>query len=237
MISQREWRPVASLGEGRDRIRIVIADEHTLPREVLREVLLAEEDFSVVDDGTDSIVDLVARARPDVVLLDIDTPHSRPIDVVRRLRDVSPDSVLAVLSMYDDIQLVRAMLEVGVRCYMHKGISRRDLVAALRSVTSTDEQVTLAVSRETFVNIESGYSGPLSEREQEVLALVAAAMSNRQIAARLSVTEGTVKRHLRNIFNKLGAVSRLDAVNKHSEIAGGAGRAYPWSPLGDESGR
>ncbi|GLW12415.1 DNA-binding response regulator [Microtetraspora sp. NBRC 13810] len=229
---QRGWKPGPVLRK-RDHIRILIADEHKLMREVLREVLLAEEDFRVVDDSyaLESLVDLVARVRPDVVLFDIDKPHMTPIDVVRSLRQVSPDTVVAVLSMYDDIELIKSMLRAGVRCYLHKGIGRQDLVSALRGVVDAEGKVTLAVPRETFVNTDTGYSVPLSEREQEVLALVAAAMSNRQIAGRLSVTEGTVKRHLRNIFHKLGAVSRIDAVNKYNAIASSRGVGCLRPPL------
>ncbi|MDF5752454.1 response regulator transcription factor [Spongiactinospora sp. TRM90649] len=229
VMPPREWRPVTVYkGHTRDCIKILVVDEHKLMREVLCEVLHAEDDFCVLDDSSDpkSIVELVARVRPDIVLFDIDKPHSGPMDIVRRVREVSPETIVAVLSMYDDIEQIRAMLRVGVRCYLHKGISRHDLVAALRGVIEADGRVTLAVSPESFVNEEGRLSGPLSEREQEVLALVAEAMSNRQIATRLSVTEGTVKRHLRNIFNKLGAVSRIDAVNKYKAIANATGGGY-----------
>ncbi|MFC7107949.1 helix-turn-helix transcriptional regulator [Nonomuraea rubra] len=87
--------------------------------------------------------------------------------------------------------------------------------------------MTLTVPHGTIANLDADHAGPLSRREKEVIALVAAAMSNRQIATHLSVTEGTVKRHLRNIFHKLGAVSRIDAVNKYNAL--GEAAAYPWS--------
>ncbi|MFC7107948.1 response regulator transcription factor [Nonomuraea rubra] len=96
-------------------IRIVIVDEHTLLREVLGEVLLAEDDFCVTADSADfeSSVALIARTRPDIVLIDIDKPHGSPGGVVRRLREASPRSVVAVLSMYDDARIVQEMIRAG----------------------------------------------------------------------------------------------------------------------------
>ncbi|MBV2362905.1 response regulator [Streptomonospora nanhaiensis] len=201
-------------------IRIVLADDHTLLREALREVLLTEGDFRIVGEAGDgeSVVECVSRVRPDVVLLDVDMPRSSPVQTATRLQAVSPGTAVIVLTMYDEPQLVKDMLQVGISGYLHKGISRRDLIAAIHSAANGQQQVTMSVSRDTMVSVGSNSSGLLSEREQEVLSLVAVAMSNRQIAMRLSITEGTVKRHLRNIFGKLGAESRMDAVNKNKAV-------------------
>jgi two-component system, NarL family, nitrate/nitrite response regulator NarL len=207
-----------------DHIRIILADDHTLLREALREVLVTERDFRVVGevgDG-DAVVQLAASLRPDVVLLDVDMPGAHPTNTVDRLRSVSPRTAVIVLTMYDDPQLVRDMLHVGVSGYLHKSVGWRDLVAAVRSAARGQPQVAMLVSRETLISLDDRRQ-LLSAREQEVLALVAEAMSNRQIATRLSITEGTVKRHLRNIFGKLGAVSRMDAVNKYRAMTGGPG--------------
>ncbi|RKS09656.1 LuxR family two component transcriptional regulator [Nocardiopsis sp. Huas11] len=197
-------------------IRIVLADDHTLLREALREILLAEPDFAIVGEAGDgeAAVESVSRLAPDVVLLDVDMPRSQPVETARRLLRNSPRTSVIVLTMHDEPQLVKEMLQVGVSGYLHKGIGRRDLVAAIHQATREPRQVTMSVSRETIVSVGSNSTGPLSAREQEVLSLVAGALSNRQIATRLSITEGTVKRHLRNIFDKLGAESRMDAVNK-----------------------
>jgi len=229
LVSRRDGKPVQAPAE-RDVVRILVADEHKLVRELLRHVLSAEEDFEVVDEaaGLEPLPEVAARVRPDIVLFDIDAPHPAPVDVVRRLRRTAPTAVLAVLSGHDDIELIKSMMRIGVRCYLHKEISCHDLVAALRGAVDAEGKVTLTVPRETFVEAEDRFAVPLSRREQEVLALVAAAMSNRQIAVRLSVTEGTVKRHLRNIFHKLGAVSRIDAVNKFNKLTSGANsRLFP----------
>jgi DNA-binding NarL/FixJ family response regulator len=116
-----------------------------------------------------------------------------------------------VLSVNADPSFGKRMLALGAHGYLHKAISRQDLVLAIHQI---------AMSRRTMTLPDSPGAPPdapwgsLTDREREVMALVAGALSNRQIAIRLQITEGTVKRHLRNIFGKLGAVSRIDAVNK-----------------------
>jgi DNA-binding NarL/FixJ family response regulator len=199
-----------------DRVRILIADDHTLLREALCDVLRAEPDFQIVAEAGDgeSAVTMAASSRPDVALLDIEMPGNRPVETVRRLHDASPDTHVIILSMYADSALIQELLGQGIRGYLHKSVSRQDLASAIRAVCRDADRVVISVSREGAKRVNAPASGPLSAREQEVLTLVADAMSNRQIAGQLSITEGTVKRHLRNIFGKLGAVSRIDAVNK-----------------------
>ncbi len=196
-------------------VGILIADDHTLLREAMRDVLLAEDDFRVVGEAADgeSVVEVAARTQPDVVLLDVEMPRHHPVNTVQELLAASPRTRVIVLSMYDDPRLVQELLETGICGYLHKSVSRRDLVAAIRGACGDLKRVTVLVSQGAFSQAPVA-SGGLSYREQEVLTLVASAMSNRQIAGKLCITEGTVKRHLRNIFGKLDAVSRIDAVNK-----------------------
>jgi DNA-binding NarL/FixJ family response regulator len=128
--------------------------------------------------------------------------------------------------MYEGPQLVRDLLAVGVRGYLLKSVHWQELVVAIRAVRADDDRVVLGVSRESLASVQYGPGGgPLSARECEVLDLVGQALSNSQIAARLCLTEATVKRHMRNIFIKLGAVSRIDAINK------AAGLQSPPSPI------
>jgi DNA-binding NarL/FixJ family response regulator len=157
---------------------------------------------------------VAARTRPQVVLLDIQIPGGEASTTVSRIRSVSPVSQVIILSMYDGPHLLRSLLDVGIRGYLLKSVTRQDLMAAIRRSQIDDGEIQLSVSRECLLQIQVGPSGLLSPREREVLKLVALALSNTQIASRLSLTEATVKRHLRNIFIKLGAVSRIDAVNK-----------------------
>lgn len=204
------------MSQPNDRIRIMIVDDHALLREGLREILEAQGDMSVVGEAGDSAsaVTLATELRPDVILLDVEIPGDDVTATLSRLRALTPGSQVIILSMYDGPQLLHSLLAAGVRGYLLKNVHRQELVAAIRSVHSDEGHVVLAVSRESLAQAEAPPAEVLSAREREVLELTAQALSNTQIASRLRLTEATVKRHLRNIFVKLGAVSRIDAVNK-----------------------
>jgi two-component system, NarL family, nitrate/nitrite response regulator NarL len=196
-------------------IRILVADDHTLLREAVCDMLRLEEGFQVVGEAADgdSAVEIARRVRPDVVLLDVGMPGNQPGLTVRRLKDVTPDAAIIIVSMFTEQRLIQELLNRGVRGYLHKSVSRQELASAIRGVRRRERgQVVISAALEHLPRSED--TGPLSAREHEILALVAEALSNRQIAGRLDITEGTVKRHLRNIFGKLGAISRIDAVNK-----------------------
>lgn len=203
----------------RNPIRILVADDHTLLREALCDLLRAERDFEIVaQSGTGTAtIRLAGEHRPDVLLLDLEMPESDPPQTVTRLLAQDPELRIIVLSMHDAQELVQQLLSLGVRGYLHKGAGRETLVSAIRqSVGDGTQTVTLSVSPESLRARTEEPEDPstLSVRERQVLLLVAEALSNRQIATRLGVTEATVKRHLRNIFTKLEAVSRIDAVNR-----------------------
>jgi DNA-binding NarL/FixJ family response regulator len=198
------------------RITVLLVDDHALVRDGLREILAVEEDVAVVGEAATSL-DAVARAaalRPDVLLLDVEIPGWEASETVVRIRQASPRTRVLILSMYDGPHLVRRLLSVGISGYLLKSVDRHELVSAIRSVYTAPERVVLAVSRESLAQTRGDMEDPLSPRELEILELVAQALSNVQVANRLNITEATVKRHLRNVFVKLGAVSRIDAVNK-----------------------
>ncbi|MDT0317342.1 MULTISPECIES: response regulator transcription factor [unclassified Streptomyces] len=203
-----------------DPIRIVVADDHTLLRETLCETLLVEEDFAVcgVAGTGDEVVAVTGDTHPDVVLLDLGMPQHDPLDTVARLHRVSPRPKVIVLTVHDRADLVRRLIDAGVASYLSKHVSRKYLVTTIRSAHE-GQGVTIAVPGGFTVGGGAEQSIVLSPRELEVLTLVADALSNRQIATRLSITEGTVKRHLRNVFEKLGASSRMEAVRTAREAA------------------
>ena len=216
-----------------DRTRVLIVGPHALVRDGIRAMLTGHDDLSVVGDcaAGQPAVTLIARRRPDVVLLDQEETGGPAEKEVLRLCEASPDSALIVLSPKAVPDLIRAQIDCGARGFLLKSIQCPDLLAALRAVREDGRLLVLGVPEETVHRIDvppgmrvepaRARSQPvpervarLSARELEVLALVGQALSNGQIASRLALTEATVKRHLRNIFGKLGAVSRLDAVNK-----------------------
>jgi DNA-binding NarL/FixJ family response regulator len=206
-----------------DRITILLVDDHALVREGLREILETQADLRVVGEAKDSATTaaLVAETRPDIVLLDVEIPGGEVTATVKEIKERSPESRVIILSMYEGPQLVQALLAAGIRGYLLKSVHWQELVVAIRAIRADSDRIILGVSRESLGPGGPGQHEPspvrLSAREVEVLDLVARALSNSQIAARLRLTEATVKRHLRNIFVKLGAVSRLDAVNKAKE--------------------
>jgi DNA-binding NarL/FixJ family response regulator len=207
------------MSEEHDRITILLVDDHTLLREALREILDRQEDLRVVGEAEDgrTTVTLAAAEQPDIILLDVEIPGSGVATTVKQISERSPGSRVIILSMYEGPQLVQALLAVGIRGYLLKSSHWQELVTAIRAVRTSD-RIILGVSRESLGYVPPHPApGALTARELEVLDLVADALSNYQIASRLHLTEATVKRHLRNIFVKLEAVSRLDAVNKARE--------------------
>jgi DNA-binding NarL/FixJ family response regulator len=197
---------------------VLVVDDHTLVREGVRGILETQDDIHVVGQAGDSAtaVALATEMKPGIVLLDIEIPGEEATVTVREILTSSPQSRVIILSMHESPELVQAMLDVGVRGYLLKSTSWEELVVAIRAVVADDDRIVLGVSRHSLRLAAPSAAGPstLSTREREVLTLVGEALSNRQIAAKLSLTEATVKRHLRNIFLKFGAVSRIDAVNK-----------------------
>jgi DNA-binding NarL/FixJ family response regulator len=203
-----------------ERTTILIVDDHALVREGLRGILEAQDDMLVVGQAGDSAttVALAEKEQPDVVLLDIEIPGGEVTTTVSEIMNCSPRSRVIILSMHEGPQLVQALLAAGVRGYLLKSIHWQELVVAIRAVTAHTDRLVLGVSRESLRHAHQRPPAKvLSAREREILDLVGQALSNSQIAAHLSLTEATVKRHIRNIFVKLGAVSRIDAVNKGAE--------------------
>jgi DNA-binding NarL/FixJ family response regulator len=206
---------------------IMIVDDHAVVREGLRRVLTGHDDLTVTGEAGEltAAEALAARDRPDIILLDVGIPDGDDGAAVGRLLASSPGSRVIIVSRREGPELVQAALTAGARGYLPMNIQAQELVVAIRAVLADPDRIVLGVSRASLAYAETA-RGPetLSEREQEIIALVGQALSNRQIASRLSLTEATVKRHLRNIFVKLGAVSRIDAVNKAGRGGYPAGR-------------
>ncbi|WP_344916671.1 response regulator transcription factor [Streptosporangium oxazolinicum] len=214
----------------------MIVDDHRLFREGIAEICNNEPDLLVigqVDNGADA-VSLVGQTFPDVVLLDIEMPGTDAAETLRRLLRIHPAPQVAILTMHDDARLVNRLMTLGARAYISKGATRQELLTAIRSIRDNRDHVMLSISSETMKRLDEPTLGPLSARELEVLELVAAGFRNSQIAARLHISEGTVKRHLTNIYLKLEVDSRMNAVNK--ALASGMlanERDDPIGPLAD----
>ncbi len=202
--------------ENGDYIKVLLVDDHALFREGVAEIFDADEGMQVVGEAENGLeaVALAAEEKPDVILLDVEMPVMGAEKAIGQILRASPHSKVLVLTMYDEPRLVRKLLALGAHGYIVKNATREELVAAVHTVHRVENRVVLSVSRNTADRLEGSEKSVLSRRELEVLLLAARAMSNSQIASRLHISEGTVKRHLTNIYAKLGVSSRSDAVKE-----------------------
>lgn len=203
--------------------RIAVVDDHHLFREGVMELLQSVPEFDIVADGAsgESAVAIVNKYKPDVLILDVEMPGPGATTTIRRVLDASPNTRVVILTMHDDANLVRDLLGAGAAAYLLKSARLSELVAAISTASRNDGAVLLAVSRGTVMSL--GRTGQqeddiLSGREREVLTLLAQGKSNLQIASALFISNGTVKRHLTNIYNKLGSTSRLSAVQNATRL-------------------
>ncbi len=202
-------------------IRVVIADDHALVREGTSELLAKHPDIEVVAAAEDGIsaVELIAKFRPDVALVDISMPGLTGIEVTREVKSSFPEVAVLILTVHDEDGYVRALLEAGAAGYLLKDIGEAELVRSIRAVHSGESVLHPKVTRALFESLIAGADGtrsedesPLTDREDEVLRLAAQGQSNKQIATHLDVSPRTVQTHLSHIFDKLGVASRTEAV-------------------------
>jgi len=200
-----------------DVIRILLADDHPVVRDGIRNRLEREEDFSVVGEAAngEETIRQVRRTRPDVVLLDVAMPGPGAVPVMEALRQAVPSAKVLVLSAFDDDEYVFGMLTAGATGYALKDERLSTIVEAVRAVsrgeTWLSPRVAAKVTRRA-VGDEKAEDNPLTDREQEVLRLMTQGKENSEIAAELVITERTVKFHVGNIYAKLGVTSRTAAV-------------------------
>ena len=200
------------------KIRIVLVDDHRLFREGVRGILSAEDDLEVLVEGGSGAeaVGLSAQYQPDILLLDGKMSGMSPVMTIRQVAKASPSTRTVVLSMYSDNDFILSLVAAGAAAYLSKNIGGRELCAELRSVAADSQMFAARVPRNVVPDEENIMRSviALTDREIEILGLVSVALSNSQIALKLFLSEATVKRHLTNIFTKLKARSRLDAVNR-----------------------
>jgi DNA-binding NarL/FixJ family response regulator len=205
-------------------IRIVLADDQALVRGGFRMILDAREDLEVVGEAADGAeaVELVARLAPDVVLMDVRMPGVDGLEATRRIAASGATTRVIVLTTYDVDDSVFAALRAGASGFMLKDVRPADLVEAVRVVAAGDALLAPSVTRRLLDRFAAQLPGPdaaappaldeLTEREVEVLRLVALALSNAEIAERLVLTEATVKTHVSSVLRKLGLRDRVQAV-------------------------
>jgi DNA-binding NarL/FixJ family response regulator len=205
-----------------ETIRILIADDHPVVRDGLSAVLETQPDFEVIAEAGDGgqAVALVSELKPDVVLLDLDMPVMDGLEALRQIMKIQPETRVIIFTVFDTDERILTAVQAGAQGYLLKGDAPRDeIFKAVRTVYQGGALLQPLVAGKLLrrmLNTTSGQSQgyeELTEREQEVLELMARGQANKEIALKLVISERTVKFHVSAILSKLGASNRTEAVS------------------------
>jgi two-component system, NarL family, nitrate/nitrite response regulator NarL len=206
-------------------IRIVLADDHPIVRDGLRKLLTLEDDIEVVGEASDGreVVQVVQETEPDILLLDLRMPHMDGLATLQALQHIEPKTRVIILTASEDKNEFVQAMKLGCCGIVLKQTASDLIVKSIRKVFGgeiwLDSHTTAAVMRQfaapgETVNGSAGKGGrersPLSQREREIVGLVAQGYKNREMAEKMFISEQTVKNHLHNIFDKLGVSDRLE---------------------------
>jgi DNA-binding NarL/FixJ family response regulator len=204
-----------------DPIRVLIADDHTLFREGVRALLDSVPDIHVAGEaatGTEVVAQAVAL-QPDVILMDIQMPDMNGIEATRRIVHTSPHVGVIVLTMFEDDDSVFAAMRAGAHGYLLKGAAQEEMLRAIRAAGAGEALFSAPIARRlmNFFALPKPQTAPevfpeLTERERELLGLIAQGYNNAEIAARLTISGKTVRNHISNIFSKLQVTDRAQAI-------------------------
>lgn len=195
-------------------IRVLLVDDHRLVRTGLASLVEAEPDMIVVGVASDGVeaVSVASEVRPDVVLMDLSMPVMDGVTATREMRANCPDAQVVVLTSFSDRDRVLDAIHAGAIGYLLKDSDHEDLLRGIRAAATGAAPLDPRVAREVLrAGTESPARVTLTERERDVLRLLVAGLANKQIAARLGITERTVKAHLGSAFQRLGVQDRTAA--------------------------
>ena len=209
-------------------INVMLVDDQNLVRKGVRSLLELSEEIEVVAEAVDGAeaIRTIPEVKPDVVLLDMRMPGKSGLDVLRELSEAKQFPPTIILTTFDDDELLLAGIQAGARGYLLKDVSLAELVNAVKTVAEGGSVVKPAVTQRLLKGLENLHTefysldrpDPLTERETEILRLMAGGYSNKEIANSLGVAEGTVKNHVSNILSKMGVRDRTRAVLKAFEL-------------------
>jgi DNA-binding NarL/FixJ family response regulator len=199
-------------------IRVLLADDHNLFRQGLAGLLGAYGGLEIIAQvpNDEDAMRIAQEEKPDVVIMQVQMPFERSKESLQQMRQLSPAPKVVVVTMFEEPRYVRGLMELGASAYLLKSVSVEHLLGAVRAAVFDPEghHVVVGLPQQMIEEVEDGSGGVLSVREMEILVLVARGLSNRQVASALRVSEATVKRHLANVFPKMGVSSRGEAVRK-----------------------
>lgn len=207
----RKSGAVAQAAARAARIRVLIAEDHVLVRRGMAAIINMEEDAEVVGEAGDGeeAVALWRRVKPDITLMDLRMPVLEGVEAIRRIRAEDPDAAIIVLTTFDHDEDIYAGLRAGAKAYLLKDVQPEELFRCIRAVHAGEAYLQPKVAAKLVQRVQEP---ALTEREVQILRLLAQGKSNRVIGAALHITEGTVKSHLKSLFAKLDATSRAEAI-------------------------
>lgn len=193
------------------KIRVILADDHPVVRDGLAAIVNRQPDMEVVAEAVDGeeAVSFYEQHHPDVMVLDLRMPKRDGVSVVQHVLELHPDARLLIITTYDGDEDIFRCLSQGAKGYLLKDAPRQEILSAIRAVSQGRPYTSSSIATKALQRMAKP---SLTQRELDVLQLLAEGRSNKDIARRLSITEGTAKTHVKAILTKLDAISRTEAV-------------------------